>query len=546
MTNTQSSPTSQAAWQALDTLATQVEATPLSQLINTPDRYRNYAFEVCGLSVDYSKQKIDQSVLAGLLELAASSDFEEAFARQIRGDIVNQTEGRPALHTMLRTPEALQDKAYKETISSAQKHMFAFVDDVISGVWRGYTGKVINHVVHIGIGGSHLGPELAVEALSHYSNNRMRFSFLASIDGHLLQQLLQEIDLEQTLFIIASKSFSTQETRSNAQSLRSWFLERTSSLKALERHFVAVSANVEAASEFGIAPENVFAMWDWVGGRFSVWSCVGLPLALCVGSNNFKAFLEGAHAMDLHALNTPITPITPITKAQNVPALMALIEVWNSNFLNKTTHAVLVYDRRLRLLPDFLQQLEMESNGKSVHSDGSSVGSLSTAPVIWGGEEPNGQHAFHQLLHQGTHKFSADFISCKQADHHFSDHHHWLLANCLSQSQAMLLGQSDAMLEGDPLIDHKRVRGDHPSTTILLDKLDPHSLGALLAMYEHKVAFQSMLWKLNPFDQWGVELGKQLSQGIFDDLSNASSGKQLDASTQGLVEHINNPKGSTV
>ena len=536
MTTNDTSPTLQPAWQALGALATQVEALSLSRLINTPGRHRDYAFEACGLNVDFSKQKIDKTVLAQLLELAAASEFEKGFARQINGAIVNQTEDRPALHTMLRTPEALQNETYKATISAAQKHMYTFVDDVISGRWRGHTGKPVNHVVHIGIGGSHLGPELAVEALSHHSNSSLRFSFLASIDGHLLQQLTREIDLEQTLFIIASKSFSTQETRSNAQSLRSWFLERTGSLKALARHFVAVSANIEAADEFGIAPENVFAMWDWVGGRFSVWSCVGLPLALCVGSKNFKAFLDGAHVMDLHALNTPTE--------QNVPALMALIETWNSNFLNKDTHAVLVYDRRLRLLPDFLQQLEMESNGKSVHNDGSSVGSMLTAPVIWGGEEPNAQHAFHQLLHQGTRKFSADFISCKQADHHFDDHHHWLLANCFSQSQAMLLGQSDSLLEADPLMDHKRVRGNHPSTTILLDELNPRSLGALLAMYEHKVAFQAMLWNLNPFDQWGVELGKQLSQGIFEDLSSASSGSQLDASTQGLVEYINKPKGS--
>ena len=536
MTDSSLSPASQAAWQTLEALATQVERTPLSQFMDAPERYSGFAFEACGLNVDYSKQKINKAVLDGLLELASCSDFEQGFLRQTKGDLVNHTEGRPALHTMLRTPDALQDASYRSTIAKAQKQMFAFVDDVIRGRWRGYTNKVITHVVHIGIGGSHLGPELAVEALSHFSDNGLKFSFLASVDGHLLQQLTQEINLEQTLFIIASKSFSTQETRSNAQSLRSWFLERTGSLEALARHFVAVSANIEAAGDFGIAPENVFAMWDWVGGRFSVWSCVGLPLALCIGSKNFKAFLGGAHEMDQHALNTPI--------AQNVPALMALIETWNSNFLNKDTHAVLVYDRRLRLLPDFLQQLEMESNGKSVHRDGSPVGDLLTAPVIWGGEEPNGQHAFHQLLHQGTRRFSADFISCKQADHHFEEHHHWLLANCLSQSQAMVLGQSDAQLEGDALIDHKRVSGDHPSTTILLDKLCPRTLGAMLALYEHKVSFQSMLWNLNPFDQWGVELGKQLSQGIHRDISTTSNGKQLDASTQGLVEHINKPAGS--
>ncbi len=536
MTNPPFLPASQTAWQNLQALATQVEHTPLSQLVDTPKRYPDFAFQVCGLNVDYSKQKIDQTVLDGLLELAHCAEFEQGFSRQTRGELVNSTEGRPALHTMLRTPDALQDAAYRPTIAAAQKQMFAFVDDVIDGRWRGYTNKVINHVVHIGIGGSHLGPELAVEALSHFSAHALRFSFLASVDGHLLQQLTREIDLEQTLFIIASKSFSTQETRSNAQSLRSWFLERTGSLEALARHFVAVSANVEAARDFGIAPENVFAMWDWVGGRFSVWSCVGLPLALCIGSENFRAFLGGAHEMDQHALNAP--------NAQNVPALMALIETWNSNFLNKDTHAVLVYDRRLRLLPDFLQQLEMESNGKSVHSDGSPVGELLTAPIIWGGEEPNGQHAFHQLLHQGTRSFSADFIACKLADHHFEDHHHWLLANCLSQSQAMLLGQPDSLLEGDELIDHKRVRGNHPSTTILLDNLCPRTLGAMLALYEHKVSFQSMLWKLNPFDQWGVELGKQLSQGIYKDISTTTSGQQLDASTQGLVEHINKRGGN--
>ena len=523
-------PTADPSWQALQTLAKRAADRHLSIYTEETDRYKKYAFQTCGLCVDYSKQKVDDEVFDALMALAEASDFGNKFAQQCSGDLVNQSENRPALHTMLRTPQELQAAPYQETINLAQTKMFSFVDRVISGEWRGHTGKAINHVVHVGIGGSHLGPELAVEALAHYAISNLRISFLASVDGHCLKQLTDELNLEQTLFIVASKSFSTQETKTNAHSLRSWFLERTGSVAALANHFVAVSANIEAATNFGIAEENVFEMWDWVGGRFSVWSSVGLPLALSIGSQNFRAFLQGAHHMDHHALNTPTE--------NNIPALMALFEAWNSTFLQKETHAVLVYDHRLRLLPDFLQQLEMESNGKSVHADGEELTGFLSAPIIWGGEEPNGQHAFHQLLHQGTRKFSADFISCKQPDHHFTEHHNWLLANCLSQSQAMLLGRSDSD-DKDALPSHQCVKGDHPNTTILLDTLNPQGLGALLAMYEHKVSFQSMIWHINPFDQWGVELGKQLSLSIYKDLCTLSNNTQLDASTQGLVDHMN-------
>jgi glucose-6-phosphate isomerase len=405
-------------------------------------------------------------------------------------------------------------------VDDTLERMYALACAVREGVWLGHTGRSISHVVHIGIGGSHLGPELVVAALGRDAR-APEVRFVANIDGNALTCALAGLDPARTLFIVVSKSFTTLETRENAKSARSWFLERTGDPQAIARHFLAVTANVAAAVEFGISEENVYPMWDWVGGRFSLWSAVGLPIVLACGPERFAGLLQGAHDLDRHFLTTP--------PGSNVPLLMALIGIWNYNFLGAATQVVLPYDERLKYLPDYLQQLEMESNGKSVHADGTPVG-VHTMPVVWGGVGTNGQHAFHQLLHQGTRSFAADFVLTAHGGHVLADHHRWLVANGLAQSQAMLLGHDDE----DP---HRRVPGAKPTTTILLDELSPYALGALLATYEHKVFCQGVIWNINSFDQWGVELGKRLAVPIHAQLSGRSALLQ-DASTRGLVGRI--------
>jgi glucose-6-phosphate isomerase len=396
-----------------------------------------------------------------------------------------------------------------------------FATSVVRGEFRGFTGKAFTDVVHIGIGGSNLGPELAVQALGTRHRSGLRCHFVANVDGAAFAAAVTDLDPASTLFVVVSKSFSTLETRVNAESARSWFLERTVSPAAMEHHFLAVTANTDAAAAFGIPAAMVYPMWDWVGGRYSLWSAVGLPIALSVGPAAFEALLEGARDLDRHFRTTPL--------AHNAPVLMALTGIWNYNFLGAASLAVLPYDRRLRLLPDYLQQLEMESNGKSVHHDGSPVG-VHSMPVVWGGEETTGQHSFHQLLHQGTRAFTADFILTAEPGHRLGGHHRWLLANGLAQSQAMMIGQSS----DDP---HRRVSGNKGTTTIVLDRLTAYSLGALLALYEHKVFCQGVIWNINSFDQWGVEVGKRLALPIHEQLGGAPA-LQQDASTRHLIEHL--------
>jgi len=512
------------SWKQLTHLAAASIESPLSDWLEQPDRFKNATFEVAGLLVDFSKQRLDETILSALLELGQTHALPARIEDLFSGAIVNLTEKRPALHTALRAAE-VDRPAIAAAVGAQQARLGELVERVRSGQWRGYSGKAITDVVHIGIGGSYLGPHLATQALRGPAQLPPRIHFVANIDSTCLNSALAGLNPERTLFIIASKSFSTLETRVNAESAKLWFLERVNEHAALARHFLAISSNTTAALDFGIAAENIFEIWDWVGGRFSLWSAVGLPVMLSIGQPAFQQMLAGARTMDEHFRRTPL--------AENLPVMMALTGIWNSNFLGVTNHAILPYGERLGLLPEYLQQLEMESNGKSVTSGGEGV-VTHTTPILWGGRGTNGQHAFHQLLHQGTRAFTADFILPAATGHESvgtgDEHHRWLLANGLSQSQAMAQGHKDP----DP---HKAVAGGHATTTIVLDELSPFCLGALLAMYEHKVFCQGVLWDINSFDQWGVELGKRLAIPIYDQLAGKSA-LQQDASTRGLIEHL--------
>ncbi len=468
------------------------------------------------LLIDYSKQRLDDESKRALVALAEQSELPAAIAKLCAGEPVNVTENRAARHMDLR-----MSANAKAEVADERRRFLALAESVRNGTWRGTTGRPAAAVVHIGIGGSHLGPELVVDALAPAATGP-EVRFLANMDGHAVNAALAGLDPATTLVVIASKSFTTLETMLNAAAVKSWFLERTCDPGAIAHHFVAVTANTAAAEQFGVPQAGCFRLWDWLGGRFSLWSAVGLPIAIALGSEAFEELLAGAHAVDEHLRSAPLH--------RNVPVLLALLQIWNTNFLGASSHAVLAYDRRLKLLPDYLQQLEMESNGKSVRLDGERA-TTHTCPVIWGGEESNGQHAFHQLLHQGTRAFSADLIACAKPAHDLPNHHAWLLANCLAQSKAMREGRA----ADEP---HRRVEGGHPCTTILLDELTPRALGALLALYEHKVFCASAIWQINPFDQWGVELGKELAAPIYARLRGKGKSATQDPSTEALANAI--------
>ena len=475
------------------------------------------------LLVDFSRQGIDRQALAALVELAQASQLADAVEAQFRGDRINATEGRAVLHTALRAPAEERPASVADEIEREQRRLLDFAEALRSGRRAGSTGKPFRTLVHIGIGGSHLGPNLVCEALASPPGRQPpQVRFLANIDGHATASALTGLDPETTLFAVASKSFGTEETLANAAAARSWFLERTSQPAALAHHFAAITANVEAARGFGIAADACFPMSDWVGGRFSVWSAVGLPVAVRIGRRGFLDFLAGAHRVDRHLQSAPVE--------RNVPMLLALAGLVNANFRGASSHAVLVYDSRLRRLPDYLQQLEMESNGKSVRVDGESS-AVHTAPVIWGGEETNGQHAFHQLLHQGTRTVSADLVAVVRPAHRHADQHERLLAHCLAQGEALELGDSAE----DP---HRRTTGNRPTTTILLDELTPHALGALLALFEHKVFCAGRLLQINSFDQWGVELGKRLAAPIRQALASSAVRDGTNPTTEALLTAI--------
>lgn len=534
------------AWQALLQHRDSMQNFSMREAFNAdPQRFSQFTLSSCGLFLDYSKNLITAETRALLVNLANEVGLKDAIKAQYDGELVNASEGRPALHTALRRP--VGDKLLVKGIDvmpevhKVLNQMTDLVGRIHDGLWRGYSEKPITDVVNIGIGGSFLGPELVSEALLSYAQKGVRCHYLANIDGSEFHELTMKLRAETTLFIVSSKTFSTLETLKNATAARAWYLAQGGSEAELYKHFIAVSSNNAAAVAFGIREENIFPMWDWVGGRYSLWSAIGLPIALAIGMSNFKELLSGAYTMDQHFQSAPFE--------QNMPVLLGLLGVWYGNFWGAQSHAILPYDHYLRNITKHLQQLDMESNGKSVRQDGTPV-STDTGPVIWGGVGCNGQHAYHQLLHQGTQLIPADFIVPIVSFNPVSDHHQWLYANCLSQSQALMLGKTRAEAEAElrdkgmpedqvqKLAVHKVIPGNRPSNTLVVERISPRRLGALVAMYEHKVFVQSVVWGINAFDQWGVELGKELGKGVYQRLTGGIEEPADDASTQGLINYF--------
>ena len=533
------------AWQALNDHRQAMQDFSMREAFNAdPQRFTQFTLSSCGLFLDYSKNLINAQTRDLLVGLANEVDLQGAIKALFEGEIVNSSEGRPALHTALRRPVGDKLKVNGVNVMPEVHKVLNQITDLVGrihdGLWRGYSEKPITDVVNIGIGGSFLGPELVSEALLSYAQKGVRCHYLANIDGSEFHELTMKLRAETTLFIVSSKSFNTLETLKDAQAARAWYLAQGGSEAELYRHFIAVSSNNAAAVAFGIREENIFPMWDWVGGRYSLWSAIGLPIALAIGMSNFKELLSGAYTMDQHFQSAPFD--------QNMPVLLALLGVWYGNFWGAQSHAILPYDHYLRNITKHLQQLDMESNGKSVRQDGTPV-STDTGPVIWGGVGCNGQHAYHQLLHQGTQLIPADFIVPIVSFNPVSDHHQWLYANCLSQSQALMLGKTLAEAEAElrdkglseeevhKIAPQKVIPGNRPSNTLVVERISPRRLGALVAMYEHKVFVQSVIWGINAFDQWGVELGKELGKGVYNRLVGSEESPADDASTQGLINY---------
>ncbi|QEA40697.1 glucose-6-phosphate isomerase [Pistricoccus aurantiacus] len=515
-------------WQALERLRDETAQDRIRDYFTRdPQRFDKMSLRVGGLFLDYSKHLISDAVLGKLLELADHSALVQRRAQMFSGDIINVTENRPVLHTALRNlgdaPLQVDGKDVMPEIHQTREQIKRFSEAVRSGEWRGHSGERIRDVVNIGIGGSDLGPNMACRALLKYRHPELHFHFVSNVDGTHIQKVLSRLDPATTLFIVSTKTFSTQETLLNAKTARRWFLDNAGEDADVGAHFIAASTNRQAAMAFGIREENVFEFWAWVGGRYSMWSSIGLPIALSVGFDGFMELLEGAYEMDRHFIEAPFK--------DNMPVLMALIGIWYINFQNAETQAIVPYDQALNQLPAFLQQLDMESNGKSVDIFGQPVG-YKTGPIVWGETGSNGQHAFFQLLHQGTRYVPIDFIASLKPEPGFEDHHFALLTNMLAQANAFMEGSQD----GTRLDPHYSCPGNRPSSTLLLDELTPRNLGALIALYEHKVFVQGVIWNINSFDQWGVQLGKRIAGEISERIDEHT--QDFDASTQGLLKLV--------
>ena len=538
MTLTQSS-----AWTALAAHQREVASHELRELFAAdPARFQRCSIEAAGLFLDYSKNRIVERTLPLLVSLARQTGVSAKIAAMFAGERINHTEQRAVLHTALRnrseTSVLVDGRDVMPDVQRVLSQMRSFVEGVRAGKLRGHSGKALTDIVNIGIGGSDLGPYMATEALEPYAG-RLRAHFVSNVDAAHLGRTLKRLNPEETLFIVASKTFTTQETLTNARSARDWLISRLGAQSAVASHFAAVSTNIAATSAFGIEPERVFEFWDWVGGRYSLWSAIGLPVALYIGMDAFEEMLAGAHAMDQHFASAPLD--------SNMPAILALLGVWYIDFWDARTHAVLPYDQGLHRFTAYLQQLDMESNGKRVDHTGRVVDYL-TGPVVWGEPGTNGQHAFFQHLHQGTQFTPADFILPLRSHYPLEPHASMLIANCLAQTQALMRGKNEVEVRAElhaqgmsesrieHLLSHKVFPGNRPSNTILMDRLTPSTLGALIALYEHKVFVQGAIWDINSFDQWGVELGKQLANRILEDLDAQRVGDSHDASTRGLLE----------
>ncbi len=539
-------PTRTAAWQKLATHYQETKTRRIRDLFAENDqRFGQFSLGFEDMLVDFSKNSISQDTKTLLLQLASETQLEAAIAAMFSGGAINETEGRAVLHTALRnranTPVLVAGQDVMPGINAVLERMEVFSDKIISGQWRGYTGRAITDIVNIGIGGSDLGPVMVTEALRPYWQPNMQVHFVSNVDGTHITETLKRVDPETTLFMVASKTFTTQETMANAHTARNWFLEAAKDEKLVAGHFVALSTNAGEVAKFGIDTANMFGFWDWVGGRYSLWSAIGLSIACVVGFGNFRALLEGAHAMDNHFRETPLE--------QNIPVMLALIGIWHNNFCGAESHAILPYDQYLHRFAAYFQQGDMESNGKSTDRNGNAA-DYQTGPVIWGEPGTNGQHAFYQLIHQGTKLISCDFIAPAISHNPVGNHHTLLLSNFFAQTEALMQGKTEEQVldelvaAGKTDADIKRIApfktftGNRPTNSILLKQITPRSLGSLIAMYEHKVFVQGAIWNIFSFDQWGVELGKQLANQILPELTGNEPITTHDASTNGLINEF--------
>ncbi len=533
------------AWQALQAHYPALARVHMRDLFQgDAQRFNRFSLAVNDILLDYSKNRITEETLRLLFDLAAQADIKAWSEKMFSGDKINVTENRAVLHVALRNrsnrPIVVDGEDVMPAVNAVLAHMQEFSAAVRSGEWKGYSGKAITDIVNIGIGGSDLGPKMVCAALTPYGKPGLRMHFVSNVDGTHITETLKAVHPETTLFIVASKTFTTQETLSNAHTARAWFLKAAKSEAAIARHFVAVSTNAGEVTRFGIDTANMFELWDWVGGRYSLWSAIGLPIALYIGMENFEALLTGAHEMDEHFRAAPLE--------QNMPVILALLGIWYNNFFGAQTQAIFPYDQYLCEFPAYFQQGDMESNGKGVTRDGHHV-DYATGPVLWGEPGTNGQHAFYQLLHQGTKIIPADFIAPVETHNPVGEHHRILLANFFAQTEALMQGKTEAEaraelvqqgLQGEALeslLPHKIFPGNKPTNSIVVKKITPRTLGALIALYEHKIFVQGVIWNINSFDQWGVELGKQLAQKILPELAGAASVTTHDCSTNGLINY---------
>ena len=540
-------PTHTHAWKSLEAHKAELSNITIQDLFKQEkNRFEDYSLTFNNqILVDFSKNNINQTTLSHLRQLAQECSLDSAKEAMFTGEKINRTENRAVLHTALRnrtnTPVLVDGKDVMPEVNAVLAKMKDFCQRIISGEWKGYTGKAITDVVNIGIGGSDLGPYMVTEALRPYKNH-LNMHFVSNVDGTHIAETLKKVNPETTLFLVASKTFTTQETMTNAQSARDWLLKAAKNESAVAKHFAALSTNAKDVEKFGIDTNNMFEFWDWVGGRYSLWSAIGLSIALSIGFENFEALLNGAHEMDKHFRSAPIE--------QNIPTTLALVGLWNTNFLGAQTEAILPYDQYLHRFAAYFQQGNMESNGKYVDRDGNVINNYQTGPIIWGEPGTNGQHAFYQLIHQGTTLIPCDFIAPAQTHNPLADHHNKLLSNFFAQTEALAFGKTKEEVEaefvkaGKSLDDVKNIvpfkvfTGNKPTNSILVQKITPFILGALIAMYEHKIFVQGVIFNIFSFDQWGVELGKQLANRILPELTDSEKVASHDSSTNGLINQF--------
>ncbi|KAF0203025.1 MAG: glucose-6-phosphate [Gallionellaceae bacterium] len=536
------------AWQALSSHHDDIRKQSMREMFGADTgRFDKFSLRFDGLLFDYSKNLITEKTLALLTDLAQQSKLQEWIERQFSGEKINTSEARAVLHTALRSPRDrtvnIDGKNIIPDVHRVLDHMRRYTEAVRSGAVRGHTGKQIRHIVNIGIGGSALGPLMVCEALKPYGSPDLSAHFVSNVDASDIAETLKKLDPETALFIISSKTFTTQETLANARTARAWLVEHIGSEEAVAKHFAAVSTNLVETSKFGINPENVFEFWDWVGGRYSLWSAIGLPIALYIGMENFERLLAGAHAMDEHFRTAPLK--------KNMPVILGMLGIWYGNFFGTGSYAILPYDQYMHRFPAYLQQLEMESNGKRVDRAGDEV-DYDTHFTVWGEPGTNGQHSFYQLIHQGTRMVPTDFLAPLTSHNPIGEHHTMLLSNCFAQTEALMLGKTETEARAElvaqgltgealeALLPYKVFPGNRPSNTLLFEKLDPHTLGMLVALYEQKIFVQSVVWNINAFDQWGVEFGKQLANKLLPELRSKETVTAHDSSTNNLINLYRN------